>query len=544
MEEKNLSRRGFLVGTTLGVAGLSTLGLMGGCSAQEEGVVDPQENEVATDAPAETVYEADVAVVGVGMAGLVASVVAANQGAKVIGIDRLKSFSGANHVYTSGMWVSGSSIQAQYPSAITEEEAFKHMYEGTNYQSNAKLLRKITKAGGKAADLLWEYDLLGHPYENLPPDANITLRGIMFFTKYYDERGDIYEQMIKDSGVEMHWSTQASRLIFENDTVVGVRCLGEDGESIDVKAKAVIVSTGGFIQNKEMVAEYFSGAKILGPGNVYCDGTGIKMCQEVNAQIGKNFSASLNESGGANEKAQPPYPLASPGFTYTNLFSFPLFGGLCVDRYGIRFIDESLLAESMMFAAEPINRESSYYCIFDNAFMERLRTELVSDVLDPGMYESLVDVVRETFEGKIWSDIDEEIDEAINQGWAWKAESIEELSQTLDMEELPGTTSLYNEFCEAGRDDELFKDGRFLAPILEPPFYCVHMETSAWMTIGGIKCDQNCQALDKEGEKIPGLYVAGGDADLWATPYYQGGSACGFGAASGYIAAEDIVSKL
>lgn len=342
----------------------------------------------------------------------------------------------------------------------------------------------------------------------------------------------------------MLWETQATDLLSEDGTITGVRCLTNEGKLLEIRASAVILATGGFIQNKKMVAQYFGGAKVLGPGNKYCDGSGILMAQSVGGQMGKNFSVAINESGGANEKATPPYPLASPGYTYNNLFSFPLFGSLCVNRYGSRFLNEELLAVQMMFTAEPINRESTYYCIIDDALMQRLRTEPVTDILDPIMFAGLVDVVKATFEGKVWDDIDDDFAEAMEQGWAWKADTIEALAEQVGMTDLPSAVETYNSYCASGKDDEMFKDARFLTAIAQSPFYCVNMEVSAWMTVGGIKCDQNCQALDKDGTRIPGLYVAGGDADLWATPYYQGGTCCGFGNASGLIAGEAAADTL
>jgi fumarate reductase flavoprotein subunit len=537
-----IDRRQFLGALSLGTAvvtGGALVGSLSGCSSPTNDTTDnPSGAETAAPPNPTKTIETDVAVVGVGMAGLLACILAADNGAQVIGIDRLQSFSGCNGVYTSGMWVTGSAIQAQYPNTLTEEEAFKHIYTGTIYQSNAKLLRHMVHTGGLGADILFDYGLLAHAYEDLPPDAPITLRASFFFTKYYDERGAVYAQILEEKKVEMMWETQATQLIWENGEVCGVYCTDATNTVIAVRAKAVVISTGGFIQSQEMIEQYLGGSRLVAPGNLYCDGTGIKMCQAVGAQMGKNFSAGLNESGGANEKASPAFPLASPGFTYTNLFSFPLLGGLCVDKYGTRFVDESLLAEHMMFSGEPVIREKSYYYICDDALMQRLTKEPISTILDPVMYAELVDVVKATFEGKTWTDIYKEFDQAIGEGWAWKADNLAMLAEQLGMTELEATIQGYNGFCSNGQDTEMYKDPRFLQPVSTGPFYAINMQTSAFMTIGGIKCDQNCQALDANCVRIPGLFVAGGDADLWAVPYYQGGTCCGFGVASGYIAGE------
>lgn len=66
--------------------------------------------------------------------------------------------------------------------------------------------------------------------------------------------------------------------------------------------------------------------------------------------------------------------------------------------------------------------------------------------------------------------------------------------------------------------------------------YVVELGIAAWVTLGGIKTDGYCRAVDADANPIPGLFVAGVDGDFWAVPYFEGGSAQGFCVGSGYLA--------
>ena len=96
----------------------------------------------------------------------------------------------------------------------------------------------------------------------------------------------------------------------------------------------------------------------------------------------------------------------------------------------------------------------------------------------------------------------------------------------------------YNGYCKAGRDEQFFKDPKYLAAIEEAPFYIVESLPAGWLSLGGIKCDGRCQAVDASNKVVPGLFVAGADADLFTSPYYAAGSANGFAVGSGLIAGE------
>ena len=136
------------------------------------------------------------------------------------------------------------------------------------------------------------------------------------------------------------------------------------------------------------------------------------------------------------------------------------------------------------------------------------------------------------------ADIREQFDRAVDEGWAFKADSLAELAEHFDLPGLESSIDEYNGYCKAGRDEQFFKDPKYLAAIEEAPFYIVESLPAGWLSLGGIKCDGRCHAVDASNKVVPGLFVAGADADLFTSPYYAAGSANGFAVGSGLIAGE------
>ena len=351
-----------------------------------------------------------------------------------------------------------------------------------------------------------------------------------------DTRAQVFEDILAGRGVTTHLGTTAERLIVVDGAVVGVQCTDEHG-TIDLFAPAVCMCSGGFLANEAMVAEHYAGAYIypIGPGN--CKGAGIQMAQSLGAQLGKNFSISMNDWGGANPKSTTGLPYAFKVLRTSNeVLRFPVFGNLIVNDMGERFIDESRIAEETMYTAEPMIRNSHYYCVLDDAMMQAIATTDLTELL--GNLDNATASIRKLFSGFVMDDVYELFDTAVEEGWAYKADTIDELAESFGLEHLPETVKTYNAACEAGVDDNFFKKPEYLKKIETGPFYVTENITSGWLTLGGIKCDGNMRALNDKNKVIDGIFVAGADADIFQVPYYQGGSGNGFSLASGLIAGE------
>ena len=100
------------------------------------------------------------------------------------------------------------------------------------------------------------------------------------------------------------------------------------------------------------------------------------------------------------------------------------------------------------------------------------------------------------------------------------------------------TVEEYNDYCESV-DEEFFKDKKYLRPLIKAPFYCAKVRPGGYGTVGGVKINENCEAISEDFEPVPGLYCAGTDAcNIYDDSYMflLPGNSMGFAVNSGRIA--------
>jgi len=306
--------------------------------------------------------------------------------------------------------------------------------------------------------------------------------------------GYIIEQMISaatDLGVTIRNESRVETLIRdEGGRVAGV--LAEiDGQEVAIKAtRGVILTTGGFIMNKEMVRHYAPDlAQCRYPlGSEGCDGSGIRMGLGVGG-------AAINMHEGL----------------MTTVFFPPAshIKGLIVNRQGQRFINEDCyhgrVADAIMHKADGF------------AFL----------IVDDSIY------------GKTMLPFE----------IAGVEESIEELEKALEMPEgqLQHTFESYNRSAERGEDPVFHKAAKYVKPLLDPPYAALDISASkslwAAFTLGGLDTQPTGEVLSVDGRVVPGLYAAGrASAGLTRSGrYYASGMSIGgssfFGRLAGRTAA-------
>lgn len=187
------------------------------------------------------------------------------------------------------------------------------------------------------------------------------------------------------------------------------------------------------------------------------------------------------------------------------------------------------MCEKTMFCSEPGLRETYFYAVCDEAYVKMWETTPLHGLLgDPRM--------KMMFNGIVVTDLREQIDTAISEGWAFKADTIAEFADHFGLVNLEATVDEYNEMCAAGSDELFFKPEKYLIGIEEGPFYIVESMSAGWGTLGGVKCDGNMQVVKANNQVVPHLFIAGTDADLFTSPYYVGGTNNGFSLGSGMVA--------
>ncbi|RNL39473.1 FAD-dependent oxidoreductase [Paraeggerthella hongkongensis] len=540
---KGLSRRSFL--TLGGVAALGGAAALAGCAPQasSESKSESAKGDDAAMKTADQTKECDIAVVGAGGAGMWAAVEAVRAGKSVVVIEKGANVGVANGSLAGGPFTVGSKLQQEAGIDFTVEEAFKHIMEYGHWSTNAAAIKAAVEISGETIDqftsdfgvptgLRPDNYGAGHAsvranFQSDPKDSKTQTKG--------EARMKPLQEFVESEGGEFLFNTAGKRLIMENGACVGVQCEGEG--VIDVKAKQVIVATGGFLGSADMMLEKF-GTFVNPLGNILSVGEGIDMVQAAGGQVSTQWGIAGNEFAGSNQKADGLYDRKNAAFTVG------IYGTLLVNNQGRRFSNEGKFANLPLALGGAISLVGGkYYAVVDQTYVDGLNAGTDAWTLCGSDAENWRTGMM-TLKGKALENVQANFDAAVDAGWAFKADSIEALTEAIDAPDLTKTVEAYNAACAAGKDDQFYKPACFLQPVAAGPFYAMQYEPSAWVTIGGIRTNDRLQAIDAEGAAIPGLYVAGADnGTLMSAPYtdYEGYSLmcayCGGRLAGQYAAA-------
>lgn len=486
--------------------------------------------------------EADVIVVAAGLSGMAAACAAGEAGAKTLVFEKANTTGGAANMAMGPLGV-GSRIQRESMVSITPGEAFrKHMFF-THYKVDARLVRDYYFKSGDTIDWLERMgvEFAGVQRAFSAPEATRPYSdGEFTWHVVKPEGGGIpgpraatammkkMTEYAMEQGVEFCLETPVKKLIKEDGAVVGVIAVDAQGDEIEARAPSVIIATGGFGANPEMIKEYcgFEYGKTINnfavPGMV---GDGLKMAWEVGA-------------------AKTPIIMEIMYQLPDNLNHFYIEGAfrqpcLWVNRNGQRFMPEDQIGNTTFtgnaLAAQP---GKIGFAIFDARLLKRYKKkgpDIVSHVHPHDLYDH--------FEEQ-W-----ERDLAAGYEPICQADTIEELAEKagIDVEGLKAQVEEYNEMCEAGYDEVFEKDRHYMEPIAKAPFYCCRQTVGAYGSLGGIKINHKMEVLDEEAHVIPGLYAVGTDAcsiygDTY--PFTLPGNTMGFCVNSGRIAGENAAAKV
>lgn len=136
-----------------------------------------------------------------------------------------------------------------------------------------------------------------------------------------------------------------------------------------------------------------------------------------------------------------------------------------VDAQGSRFMNEGLMVDyPMSFGSESIIRNSPYYAIVDQAYVDAMKTQgLYLYTKEKGAPDNWT--IGNYYKEKILTNLDADLEEGIAQGWAYKADTIQELGKFFGIENLQATVDAYNKYCEDGVDAQFGKEAMYLSEI-------------------------------------------------------------------------------
>ena len=474
---------------------------------------DDYKTAVENDASAEdSTVDADVVVVGAGGAGMTAAITAAAEGKSVVILES-QSMVGGNSVRATGGMNAGKTVyqdENEFGESAGVEKTLKTAAEKyadnetitalaktvseqwaayqanpTGYFDSVELMELDTMIGGKgindpelvetlcanSADAIDWLDEHGITLHNVSSFGGASVKRIHRPVNAEGKTVSVGSYMIpllqencEKAGVKMMLDTTATEILTDaNGAAVGVKATGASGETVTVNAKAVVLATGGFGANLDMVVKYKPELKGFMTTNAPgIQGQGIEMAQAIGAATVDMDQIQIHPTVEANTAA-----LITEGLRGD--------GAILINEEGQRFIDE-VGTRDVVSAAEIAQTGSYSWLVVDQAMVD------ASSVIQ-GYIKKGYTVTGATYE---------ELGKAMGVDAAAFAETMEK----------------WNGYVEAKNDPD-FGRTSFANPLNTAPYYAVKVTAGVHHTMGGLKINANTEVLNEKGEVIPGLFAAG-----------------------------------
>ena len=459
----------------------------------------------------DSTMEADVVIVGAGGAGMTAAITAANEGKSVVVVESQAMVGGNSVRATGGMNAAKTVYQDENEfgesagvektlktaaekyadnetitalAATVAEQWAAYQANPTGYFDSVELMELDTMIGGKGindpalVETLCEgtADAIDWLDENGITLHNVSSFGGASVKRIHRPVGDDgkvvsvgsymiprLQQACEKAGVQILLSTTAEEILTDGGKAVGIKATGATGETVTVNAKAVILASGGFGANLDMVVEYKPELKGFmttnAPGIL---GQGIAMAQAIGADTVDMDQIQIHPTVQYDSAA-----LITEGLRGD--------GAVLINAEGKRFIDE-VGTRDVVSAAEVAQTGGYSWLVVDQKMADA--SSVIQGYIKKGY----------TVEGKTY----EELAEAMGVDSAAFAETMANWNQ-----------------CVADKTDAEFGRTSFANPLDTAPYYAIKVTAGVHHTMGGLKIDTNTEVLDAEGNAIPGLFAAG-----------------------------------
>ena len=465
-----------------------------------------------TGSAEDSTVDADVVVVGAGGAGMTAAITAAAEGKSVVILES-QSMVGGNSVRATGGMNAGKTVyqdENEFGESAGVEKTLKTAAEKyadnetitalaktvseqwaayqanpTGYFDSVELMELDTMIGGKgindpelvetlcanSADAIDWLDEHGITLHNVSSFGGASVKRIHRPVNAEGKTVSVGSYMIpllqencEKAGVKMMLDTTATEILTDaNGAAVGVKATGASGETVTVNAKAVVLASGGFGANLDMVVKYKPELKGFMTTNAPgIQGQGIEMAEAIGAATVDMDQIQIHPTVEANTAA-----LITEGLRGD--------GAILINEEGQRFIDE-VGTRDVVSAAEIAQTGSYSWLVVDQAMVD------ASSVIQ-GYIKKGYTVTGATYE---------ELGKAMGVDAAAFAETMEK----------------WNGYVEAKNDPD-FGRTSFANPLNTAPYYAVKVTAGVHHTMGGLKINANTKVLNEKGEVIPGLFAAG-----------------------------------
>ena len=421
--------------------------------------------------------DTEVLVVGAGISGISAALSAAEAGARVLVIEKTKTY----HGFGGEVAAIDSRLQKKLGAIIDKDEVILNLMKYAANRPDQRLIRMWAFGSGSTLD--WLLDMaepagIKVKLDQFPPPAAFNNSN-----EYYPQYSTAHEFgsvrlvmkcMIDhafNKGTIIRYNTRAKQLLRKGKgRVTGVIAQDANGNYIQFNAKkAVVLCTGDYAHNSEMVAKYCPEVEELQTSRTMATGDGHEMAMWIGAEM----------------EPAPHAPMIHPSFAPLGNNPF-----LQVNIRGERFQNEDVPCEHYCTA---ISRQPGKMAwqVFDAKYPEELQYMGIGHMKE---WNRPADKTRE------WVD-----------NTAVKADTIEELAQKIGVpvETFKATITRYNELAKIGRDLDFSKRADRITPINQPPYYAGKTDITFFCIVSGLNNNPDLQPLDNDYNAIPGLYLAG-----------------------------------
>ena len=460
----------------------------------------------------DSTVDADIVIVGAGGAGMTAAITAAEEGKSVVILES-QSMVGGNSVRATGGMNAGKTVyqdENEFGEAAGVEKTLKTAAEKyadnetitalaktvseqwaeyqanpTGYFDSVELMELDTMVGGKgindpelvetlcsnSADAIDWLDEHGITLHNVASFGGASVKRIH---RPVDADGKtisvgsymipLLQENCEKAGVQILLNTTANEILTDaNGAAVGVKATGASGETVTVNAKAVVLTTGGFGANLDMVTEYKPELKGFMTTNAAgAQGQGIEMATAIGAGTVDMDQIQIHPTVEANTAA-----LITEGLRGD--------GAVLINAEGKRFIDE-VGTRDVVSAAEIAQTGSYSWLVVDQAMVD------ASSVIQG----------------------------YIKKGYTVTGETYEELGKAMGVDEaaFAETMNTWNGYVDAKNDPD-FGRTSFANKLDTAPYYAIKVTAGVHHTMGGLTINTNTEVLKEDGSVIPGLFAAG-----------------------------------
>jgi fumarate reductase flavoprotein subunit len=505
--------------------------------AQSGGDLGAFDVEVPKKSDTQTLEGFDVIVVGGGASGTTAAANATANGAKVLLIEKSARIGGCGSM-SSGVHVVNSKLQQEAGLPNDNETYFPEAMKQGLWYPKAVMVKQFLDNGGKVVDFLQEKG--GFLFSPNPTGVGYAKDSIL------DPNAAESWQRVADTVDTVLLETKVTGLLTDGSgAVVGVEAESWDGTKITANAKAVIIATGGFMNNAELQEKY----------NLSTFSTRFSMMQDVGEGLQMMWGAGAREYhiGGMNIHITQPTGEIDGVDDYTAMIPYTLHAApniLRVNGRGERFSSETILEENMVGNGNYLAAQGRYfYNIVSQEQMDLLAREGLAGAglkkpvfcVNFNFYVDPIDYKMEK--------INEAMEAGVAAGFIFKGQTLDELAGAAGFkpETFKRHVERYEQACANGYDDLYYKDPSLLFALGAGPYYAIQSECCPYSTMGGVEVDEQMHVLDGSGDAIGGLFSAGCECIgvLYGGAAYSdlGGFPFGWACYSGFAAGASAAGK-